>query len=205
MVFSYCCVLVACLFLMRQLTVQGNWVAWALPCVCSVSSCPCPLTLSVRVFGASCFSDLQFTSCLWSWISICVFTWVDRNVLLFGTLTLPRCPLVIGRAHASWAPPTNVTQRVHSCTPSECLPRSGRCCHALGNPRVCVWVWENGHGRALMKAKQMVGEVCAWPRHPGRTGNLSSTPIDVYRHTYREACDIHFTYNKSKKFPYASL
>lgn len=128
---------------MRQLTVQGNWVAWDLPSVCSVPA----LSLYLCVcFGVSCFSDLQFTSSLWSWISIYVFMWVGRNVLLFGTLTLPRCPLVIGRAPASWAPPTDVTQRVHSCTPSECLPRSGRCCHALGNPRVCVsireWPWQ---------------------------------------------------------------
>uniref|UniRef100_A0A8C1YIE3 MAX network transcriptional repressor a n=1 Tax=Cyprinus carpio TaxID=7962 RepID=A0A8C1YIE3_CYPCA len=76
------------------------------------------------------------------WISICVFLWICRDLVLFGTLTLPRCPHVIGQAPVSWAPPTDVTPRVHSCTASECLPRSGRCCH----PRVCVskreWQWQ---------------------------------------------------------------
>ncbi|XP_073673430.1 max-binding protein MNT [Garra rufa] len=92
---------------MRQLTVQGNWVAYAQPNVCSVLP-------SIPPFSPT------------------------RAAVLFGTLTLPRCPLVIGRTPVSWAPPTYVSQRVHSCTPSECLPRSGRYCHALGNPRVCT-------------------------------------------------------------------
>lgn len=171
--------------------------------MCSVSPSVPALPLYLCVFGASCFSDLQFTSCLWSWISIYVFMWLVRNVLLFGTLALPRCPLVIGQAPASWAPPPDVTQRVHSCTPSECLPRSGRCCHALGNPRVWVSTRES-RGRALMKAKTDGGGGVSWTETSRKEQELTSTPKDDYWHTYREACDIGFIY-KSKKFPVASF
>ncbi len=102
-----CCVLVACLFLMCQLTVQGNWVAYAQPSVCRVLPSVPPICVCVRVCVWS-FVFLWSTVCL-MFVKLdqylCVFVGT-RYLVLFSTLALPRCPLVIGRARVSSAPPT---------------------------------------------------------------------------------------------------
>ncbi|KAI2656275.1 Max-binding protein MNT [Labeo rohita] len=58
----YCsCVLIACLFLMRQLTVQGNWVAYAQPNVCRVLPSIPPFSLYLvrtRAHQANAFPEV---------------------------------------------------------------------------------------------------------------------------------------------------